>query len=350
MDFDYTESQKSLRNEITEHFRATSGGDGLRLQGLAIPEKFGGRGLSPPDTIAALEAFGHACEDPGLLLSVCAQLLANAVPINESGTGQQKSEWLPGLCDGSKIGVNTTGDPESSKLTAAPEGDGFTLSGAQPIVINGPDGDLGIFAATTEPDKGLTAFLVDLNQAGVTRSAAQELLGDSSLPVCELAFEDARASVLGKVGNGLEVLNQAANWVRVGLHAAHVGTMERLTESAIKQARAVKQSGAAENQIEANASKVVDMKLRLETSRLLTFKAASQLPSGREVGLDASVANLFVNESLVESARDHLELHASSNLSEAGAAASALTDALASTLGSGTASAQRKHIATQLGL
>src|SRR5262245_27101947 len=179
MDFSLTEEQKSLRETIVQ-FASKELNDGvierdrdqtfshelwrkcgdMRLQGLCVPEEYGGVGLDALSTAIALEAFGFGCHDGGLVFSLCAHLLSCVLPISKSGSEEQKRKYLPGLCDGTLIGVHAMTEPGSgsdafalSTKAKAVDG-GFVINGTKIFISNGPVSDLVIVFAMTNPDKG----------------------------------------------------------------------------------------------------------------------------------------------------------------------------------------------------
>ncbi len=387
MNFDHSDQQKTIRQEIIDFCRAELNagieerdragefpcdlfakiGAGPGLQGLPIDPRSGGRGLDPLTTIVALEAFGYACEDNGLVLAVCAHLLATAVPFAEFASDAQKAEFLPGLCAGSKIGTSCMTEPgagsdlASVATSAVRDGDGYLLNGTKTLATNGPVADVATVFAVTDPeadlDGRLTPFIIaSLDAPGITRGEGFDLLGNRTAAVGEISFENVRlpgdAVLGGREGSGREVFEHAMNWERVGLFAAHVGTMQRLTEISIKRARTRKQSGKAIGKFDSIAHTSVDMKARLEASRMLVYRAAAKLDRGRarDVALDASVAKLFVAEAYVQAAHDALRIHGGAGYLNDTGLARPLRDATGSTLYSGTSEIQKNHIARSLGL
>src|SRR3990172_3003527 len=179
MDFALTEDQRLLRDNIARFAQRELNGGVLErdreqvfphelwlkcgemgLQGLPVPEEFGGAGADPLSTAIALEALGYGCEDGGLVFSICAHLLACVVPIWKHGSEEQKRGLLPRLCSGRMIAVNGLTEPESGsdafsmKTRAEPDGDGFVISGAKTFSSNGAIADLAVVYATTNRDKG----------------------------------------------------------------------------------------------------------------------------------------------------------------------------------------------------
>lgn len=384
MNFDYTDQQIAIREEIIDFCRSELNegieerdragefprdlfekiGAGPGLQGLSIDQQFGGRGLDPLTTVVALEAFGYACEDNGLVFAVCAHLLATAVPFAKFATDAQKAEFLPGLCDGSKVGINGMTEPGAGSdigsvaTTAVRDGDDYILNGTKTLVTNGPVGDVGTVFAVTDLEAGLssrlTPFIVSLDAPGISRGKAFDLLGNRTTPVGEITLENVRlpadAILGGREGTGMAIFNHAMNWERVGLFAAHVGTMQRLTEISIKRARTRKQFDQAVGKFDGVSHTIADMKARLEASRRLVYRAATKLDRARDVALDASVAKLFVSEAYVQTANDALRIHGGAGYLNDTGLARPLRDAVGSTLYSGTSEIQKNIIAGWLGL
>src|SRR5215467_5448673 len=179
MDFSLTEEQQILRENIIRFARETLNKDVINrdreqhfsrelwkscgemgLQGLPVPEEYGGSGLDALSCAIALEALGYGCHDGGLVFSVCAHLLSCVVPIWQHGNEEQKRRYLPGLCNGTLIGVHAMTEPGSgsdafSMITKAECRDGgFCINGTKIFISNGPVADLVIVFAVTNPEKG----------------------------------------------------------------------------------------------------------------------------------------------------------------------------------------------------
>lgn len=335
----------------------------MGLQGLPVPENLGGMGLDPLSTAIALEALGYGCRDGGLVFSICAHLLACVVPVWKHGTDAQKKKYLPRLSNGEIIAVNAMTEPGtgsdafamSTKAVAAD--DGYTINGTKVFSSNGPVADVALVYAVTAPGKGfhggITAFLVDRGTPGFYTGQTYEKLGLRTCPIGELVFEDVHVSkeaAIGGIGGGATVFTQSMHWERICLVACHIGTMERLLEQSIEYARTRTQFGQPIGKYQAISHRIADMKVRLEASRLLTYRAASRLERSHDVSLEASITKLFVSESLVKSALDTIQtLGGYGFMSEYGAER-ALRDAVGSTLYSGTSEVQRNIIARWLGL
>lgn len=333
------------------------------IQGLPVPEDYGGSGLDGLSTAIALEALGYGCHDGGLVFSLCAHLLSCVVPIWQHGTETQKRRYLPGLCDGTLVGVHAMSEPGSGsdafalRTRAERDGDGFRMNGTKTFISNGPVADVVIVFAVTDPAKGyhggVSAFLVDATAPGFRVSKRFEKMGLRTTPMGELVFEDLRVpgeAVLGGVGGGSAVFTETMDWERVCLFASHVGTMERLLETSVAHARERNQFGQPIGKFQGVAHKIVDMKVHLEAARLLTYRAAWRLGRSRTVSMDAAMAKLFVSESLVRTALDTVQIHGGYGYMTEYEVERALRDAVGSTLYSGTSEMQRNVIARWLGL
>ncbi len=382
MDFSYSEEQALLRKEITR-FAQQELNHGIaerdrthtfprdlwllcgnmKLQGLPVPEEYGGGGLDPLSTAIALEALGYGCRDGGLVFSICAHLLACVVPVWKFASEAQKRKYLPGLCNGSIIAVNAMSEPGSGsdvfamKTRATPDGQGFRIRGAKTFSTNGPVADLALVFAVTDAAKGyhggITSFLVEKGTPGFKTGQTFEKMGLRTSPIGEMVFDDVyvpREAILGELGAGAAHFGYSMDWERTCLFASHVGTMERLLEKSIQQARTRSQFGQAIGKFQAVSHRIAEMKVSLEAARLLTYRAASRLDVSRSVALDASIAKLFVSESLVRAALGTVQVFGGYGYMAESEVERALRDAVASTLYSGTSEMQKNIIARWLGL
>jgi alkylation response protein AidB-like acyl-CoA dehydrogenase len=382
MDFALSEEQKILRDNIVRFAREVLNAGvaerdreqtfsrelwrkcgELGIQGLPVPEQYGGSGCDPLTCAIGLEALGYGCKDGGLVFSLCAHLLSCVVPLWLHGNEDQKRRYLPGLCNGTLVGVHAMTEPGSGsdafalRTRAEPDGSGFRINGTKTFISNGPIADVVIVFAMTDPGKGyhggVTAFIVERGAQGFAAGPKFEKMGLRTSPIGELVFTDlyvpAEAVVAG-VGAGSSVFTSAMDWERICLFASHVGAMERLLETSIAYARTRSQFGQLIGKFQAISHRIADMKVHLEAARLLTYRAAWRLEHARNASLDAAMAKLFVSESLLQAALGTVQIHGGYGFMAEYEVERALRDAVGSTLYSGTSEMQRNIIARWLGL
>ena len=382
MDFAFSEEQKLLRDntirfakgELNRHVADRDRDQAfsrdlwkkcaeIGIQGLPVPEEYGGTGLDALSTAIVLEALGYGCEDGGLVFSLSAHLLACVVPVWKHGNDAQKARYLGGLCDGTLVGAHAITEPGSGSDTfsmrtrAERDGDGWRINGTKTFISNGPVADVAVIFAVTDAQKGfhggLTAFLVERGTKGFTAGAKFEKMGLRTSPVGELVFEDMvlpAEAVLGQVGGGSAVFATAMDWERCLLVAGHVGAIERLLDTSVTYARTRQQFGQTIGKFQAVAHRIADMKVQLEAARLLSYRAAWRLQNLRNASLDAAIAKLHVSESLVKAALDTVQLHGGYGFMVEYQVERALRDAVGSTIYSGTSEMQRNIISRWLGL
>jgi alkylation response protein AidB-like acyl-CoA dehydrogenase len=382
MDFAYSDEQKLLRENTIRFARSVLNDHVIErdreqvfsrelwrecarigIQGLPVPEEYGGTALDALSCAVVLEALGYGCRDGGLVFSLCAHLLACVVPVWRHGSEEQKRRYLPRLCDGSLVGAHAITEPGSGSDTfsmrtrAERDGDGWRINGSKTFISNGPVADVAVVFAVTDADKGfhggVTAFLVESETTGFSAGQKFEKLGLRTSPVGELVFVDMyvpASTVLGQVGGGAAVFATAMDWERCLLVASHVGTIERLLETSISYARTRSQFGQPIGKFQAVAHKIADMKVQLEAARLLAYRAAWRLENLRNASLDAAMAKLMVSESLLKTALDAVHLHGGYGYMVEYEVERALRDAVGSTIYSGTSEMQRSIIGRWLGL
>jgi alkylation response protein AidB-like acyl-CoA dehydrogenase len=381
MDFSWSKEQKELRESVAKFAREELN-DGLTerdqngefnhdgwkkcaamgIHGLPVPAAYGGMGMDALTTVGVLESLGYGCEDNGLCFSINAHMWTLETPLMGFGTEEQKQRYLPRLCSGELIGANAMSEPGSGSdaysiaTTATKKGGHYVLKGSKVFVSNGPVANVYLVFANVDPalgPKGVTGFLVDRDTPGLSLGKHTVKMGIRTSPMCELFFDECavpEANRLGREGAGQMLFADSMSWERGCILASAVGAMQRLLEVSVKYANEREQFGQPIGKFQLIASKVVDMKIRLETARALLYKSAWQKSRGRSVYLEAAMAKLYISESWIESARDAMQIHGGYGYMVEYKVERELRDALASTLYSGTSEIQRTIIAPLLGL
>lgn len=332
------------------------------IQGLPIPEEFGGTNAGVMATMVAMEALGYGCRDQGLLFSIHAHMWSVEMPILTFGTDHQKRHYLPRLCDGTWVGAHGMSEPESGsdafglRSTAVRRGDHYVLNGSKMFVTNAPVADLFLAFASVDRKKGMwgvTAFLIERETKGLSVSKKIEKMGLTTSPMGEVVFEDCEVpaeNILGCEGQGAAIFNHSMGWERSCILASTVGGMERQLASSIEYVKTRRQFGKPIGNFQMVASRIADMKVRLETSRLLLYRAAWTQSQGGMNPLEAAMAKLYVSESAVESALDAIQVHGGYGYMKEFEVERDLRDVIGARLYSGTSEIQRLIIARHLGL
>jgi alkylation response protein AidB-like acyl-CoA dehydrogenase len=313
-------------------------------------------------TIAALEALGYACTDNGLIFSVNAQMWACETPIVRFGSEEQKQRWLPGLCDGSVIAAHGMSEPGSGSdafslsTTAEQNGDVYVLNGSKTFVTNAPESDLFLVFGTIDKElgfAGVTAFLVEKGMPGLTVGKPLSKMGLRTSPMSELFFDGCKvpaANLLGKPGQGMLVFDSSMSWERGFILASTVGTMTRQLERSLAYGRERRQFGQPIGSFQAVAHKLVDMKLRVDTARLLLYRLGWQIDQGEPTALESALVKLYLSECYVRSSLDALQVHGGYGYMTEYELERDLRDAIGSRLYSGTSELQYNVAAKSMGL
>ncbi len=332
------------------------------LTGLPVAPEYGGQGADPVTTVIALEALGYGCRDNGLIFSLGAHLWSAVTPIERFGTPEQRQRYLPGLCDGSLIGVQAMTEPDSGSdafaltTTGRDDGDGVVLNGTKTFITNAPVADVFVVFVTSDASKGwsaLSAYVVDRDTPGVSVSMPFQKMGLRTSPMAEVHFDDCRiptTSLLARVGAGMAVFNHSMDWERCCILAGAVGTMQRQVESCVAYATTREQGGQPIGKYQAVAHRIVDMKVRLEAARLLLYHTAWLKGQGRRSEMESSIVKLFLSESWVQSSLDQLQIHGGYGYLREAELERDVRDALAGRIYSGTSDIQRNMVARRLGL
>ena len=328
--------------------------------GLSVPSELGGAGLDLMSALLVTEGLGVGCSDGGLLFSASVQAWVVIPTILRFATEEQRRRHLPGLLDGSVIGALAVTEPESGsdafamKTVAERVEGGWRLRGSKLFITNAPVADLVVcFARTGAGALGISAFLVETRTDGVKRGAAMPAQGLRTAPIGELAFEDVflpETSAFGKPGFGLSIFNEAMEWERSFATAIYVGMLERQLEAACSYARQRRAFGNAISSYQAVSGKLVEMRLRLETARLLLYRACWLKAAGRPAMADAAMAKLWLSECAVASGLDAIQVHGAYGYMTESGVERGLRDAVGTRIHSGTSEIQRLIIARSMKL
>ncbi len=334
----------------------------LGIQGLPFDHRYGGQGADTLTTMLAMEGLGYGTHDNGLIFSINAHIWSGAMPIHRFGTEEQKQKYLPGMCDGSIVAVQGMTEPDSGSdayslaTTVTDEGDHYLLNGTKTFITNAPVADVFIVFASIDKAKGwagLCALIVDRDTPGLTVGKNFHKMGLKTSPMSELIMEDCRVpkeNLLGKHGSGMMIFNHSIEWERACILASTIGTMERQLDDCIAYARTRNQFGQPIGKYQAISHRIVDMKLRLETSRLLMYQLGWKADRGDKIAMDASMVKLQISESYLQNSLDAVQIHGASGYMAETLVEHDVRDAMASRIYSGTNEIQKNIIAQYLKL
>lgn len=332
------------------------------IPGFPVPAAYGGSEQDVMTTMLVMEALGRGCRDQGLLFSLHAHMWAVQMPIVAFGTEAQKRTYLPPLLDGRWIGAHAMSEPESGtdafgmRTRAEKRGDVYVLEGQKTWVTNAPAADVFIVFATVNPKRGMwgvTGFVVDRGTKGLVVGSPLHKMGLTSSPMAEVFFDGVEIPVenrLGREGQGGAIFNHSMAWERSCILASMVGAMERELEVCIEHAKTRKQFGKPIGSFQLVAAKIADMKVRLETARMLLYRAAWAHARNDAAALEGAMAKLYISEAAVQSALDAIQVHGGSGYMREIGVERGLRDAVGARLYSGTSEIQRLIIARHLGL
>jgi len=329
---------------------------------LAIPEKYGGVGVDPLTAVLVMEGLGYGCRDNGLSFALSSQIWSVQPTILDFGSEDQKEKYLPGLCRGELISAygmtesDSGSDAFSLRTRAQKQDNGYVLNGTKTMTTFAPLADFVVVFATVDHKLskwGVTVFVVDKDTPGFRVSRSIDKMGLRTVPMGELIFEDCfipEAQRIGPEGAGASIFNSAQEWERSIILASQLGAMERQLEQAIQYASNRRQFGQPIGKFQSVSNRIADMKVRLETARMLTYKVAWLKSIGKPVMMDAALAKLYLSECFVESSLDAIRVHGGYGYMTEFEVERDFRDAVGGTLYGGTSDIQRNIIAGFLGL
>jgi alkylation response protein AidB-like acyl-CoA dehydrogenase len=332
------------------------------LCGLPIAEQYGGSGADAVTTGVALEALAYGGKDAGLLLSLGAHLTIGAKPIELHGTPEQRARYLPKLCTGEWIGAFGITEPDAGSDTASittsgrRDGDSWVLNGTKTFITNGPVCDVFTVVARTDPQatagQGMTAFILERGTPGLSVGTHLDKMGNRSSPTSEMILRDVRVGDeqrLGAEGSALWAVGfECFDWERTVMIASAIGGMARTLEDCIAYAKQREAFGKPIGHFQAVAHKLAEMRIRLETSRLLLRYAAWLKDQGLPHQMEASMAKAYVADCALANADAGIQIHGGWGYIKEFDVERSWRDAKLSSLGGGTTEIQKVIISRML--
>ncbi len=335
---------------------------GFGVQGLSMPEKYGGLGLDILTCILTMEGLGYACRDSGLLFAINSHIWTCESPILKFGTDGQKEKYLPALINGALIGGHAMTEPDYGsdaygiKCKAEKKGNKYILNGTKMFITNAPIADILLVFAVTDEKKGfagISVFIVEKAFHGFSVGKPLNMMGLKTCPIGEVILEDCEVpeeNRLGKEGAGSGIFNSEMEWERSCLFATHLGAMENELEECINYAKVRYQFGKPIGKYQSISNKIAEMRVRIELSRLILYKVAWMKSQGKRAPIESAISKLYISESYVENSLEALQIHGAYGYSTELDFERHLRDSIAGKIYSGTSEIQKNIIASFLGL
>lgn len=334
----------------------------LNLLALPFEERYGGCGFNFLDTIIAYESLSYGCKDSGLVHALGACLIAGLM-IKLFGNEDQKSRYLPEICQGKIIAAQAITEPNagsdimSIETRALKVGNSYNIEGRKTFISNGSVADIFLVLAITNPERkgfGTHSFLLcERNRPGVSVSNPIEKMGLRTLQNSDVIFDGCslpESNLIGREGQGTIIFNEIMEWERILFAACHLGTLSRIVETCIKYATERKQYGQQIGKFQSISNKIARMKINQELIRTYIYQIALAKDQKRMVALQASALKVFASESLKQACADAIQIHGAYGFMTEFEIERDLRDSMASTIYSGTTEINLQIIARLLRL
>ncbi|AZS14177.1 acyl-CoA dehydrogenase family protein [Paenibacillus lutimineralis] len=331
------------------------------LLGLPFPEACGGADQGMLTTALAIRTLAQKCQDEGLVFSVCAQMSALQVPLWQYGTVEQHNKFLAPLIDGRYIGSSVISEPGAGSDSAAlstlirKTADGYELHGIKTFATLAPEADCLLVYGKHPggiPALDVSAFILEKEGQEFEIGQIFEKMGLRTSPMSEVILNCTSVPperLVGRERQGMSVFFKAMLWERIMVAAYHVGAMEQQYEEVYKYACERKQFGQRLLDFEGVYGKLVNMRLRLETSRLMLFKTCDDFDRGFQEMHRASMLKLHTSESKVQNSLEAVQIFGAYGYVKESAVEKQIRDSLAAKIYSGTSEMQKKIMLEGLG-
>lgn len=330
----------------------------LGLLGITVAETYGGTQMGYLEHVIAMEEISRASGAVGLSYGAHSNLCVNQ--LHRFGTPAQKQQYLPKLVSGEHVGAlamsesGSGSDVMSMSLRAERQDDTFILNGTKMWITNGPEADVLIVYAKTNPEaqsRGVTAFLIEKNTPGFSTAQKLDKLGMRGSDTCELVFNQCRipaAQILGKLNEGTQVLMSGLDYERVVLAGGPVGIMQACLDLVLPYLHERKQFNRAIGEFQLMQGKIADMYTALSASRAYLYSIAQACDAGKVSAKDAAGVILYASENATQVALQAIQCLGGNGYINEFAAGRLLRDAKLYEIGAGTSEIRRMIIGREL--
>ncbi|MBP9647571.1 isovaleryl-CoA dehydrogenase [Psychrobacter faecalis] len=338
----------------------------LGLHGITVPEEYGGSDMGYVAHMVAMEEISRASASVALSYGAHSNLCINQIKRN--GSEEQKQKYLPKLISGEFIGALAMSEPGagsdvvSMKLKAEEKDGHYVLNGSKMWITNGPDADVMVVYAKTNPElgaKGMTAFIVEKGMKGFGTAQKLDKLGMRGSHTGEMTFDNVevpKENILGGVGEGVKVLMSGLDYERAVLAAGPIGIMQAVMDNVVPYIHDRKQFGQAIGEFQLIQGKVADMYTILQAGRSFLYTVGKNLDMldqrgaghSREVRKDCASVILWCAEKATWMAGEGIQIFGGNGYTNEYPLGRYWRDAKLYEIGAGTSEIRRMLIGREL--
>ena len=330
----------------------------LGVLGITVEEEYGGAGMGYLEHVVAMEEISRASASVGLSYGAHSNLCVNQ--IRKNGTEAQKRRYLPKLISGEHVGAlamsesGSGSDVVSMRLRADKRGDRWVLNGTKMWITNGPDADVLVVYAKTDPaagPRGITAFLIERGMPGFTCAQKLDKLGMRGSNTGELVFQDCEVpedNVIGGLGRGVNVLMSGLDYERAVLAAGPLGIMQACMDVCVPYIHERKQFGQAIGEFQLMQGKIADMYTTMNAAKAYVYAVAKSCDRGETTRKDAAGAILYAAEKATWMALEAIQVLGGNGYINDYPTGRLLRDAKLYEIGAGTSEIRRMLIGREL--
>jgi alkylation response protein AidB-like acyl-CoA dehydrogenase len=330
----------------------------LGFLGVLFPEEYGGAGLSYMDYAAIVEEISSV--DPSVALSLAAHNSLGTNHLFQFGTEAQRRRYMPKLTSGEWLAAwglteaEAGSDSSGTKTTAVRDGGQWVLNGSKNFITNASVGALAVLMAVTDRsrgNRGISAFVVELDNPGIRVGKKENKLGMRASDTCTLVMEDCRVpadALIGEEGSGWVDSMKILDGGRISIAALSVGLARGAYEASLKYSKERRQFGRPISEFQAIQFYLSEMATDIDAARLLTQRAATAKDAGETVTKFSAQAKLFASEIAVRATDRAIQIHGGYGFTKDFPVEKFFRDVKLCTIGEGTSEIQKLVIAKQL--
>ena len=330
----------------------------LGLLGVTVEEEYGGAGMGYTEHVVAMEEISRASAAVGLSYGAHSNLCVNQ--IRRNGTEAQKRKYLPRLISGEHVGALAMSEPGagsdvvSMRTRADKKGDRYVLNGGKMWITNGPDAEVLVVYAKTDPaagKRGITAFLIEKGMKGFSTAQKLDKLGMRGSNTCELIFEDCEVpeeNVLGAPGTGVNVLMSGLDYERLVLAGGPLGIMQACMDVVVPYVHEREQFGQPIGTFQLIQGKLADMYTTMNAARSYAYMVAKACDRGDVTRKDAAGVILYTAEKATWMALEAIQCLGGNGYISDYPTGRLLRDAKLYEIGAGTSEIRRMLIGREL--